>query len=220
MSGECRMVSYRGIGYWFFTWGPTEDKEQVRAEWEGLRQPFRLLDGRKSWAEKPPDSAVVSGDKAKYQLKYVKALWTRKVARDYDPLADLALLGAERDKKNATQTATFQVLVLPKEADLKAADAAAREYVEKRQQELYSKIDMRVMKDKDGEAFDSNAQIGNADGRLAKFHLQIDEVERFLLLAVVNRPQGVVVLVGECQWDRHDYWDQEFTPLLKSFRVR
>jgi hypothetical protein len=220
MSGECRMVTYRGFAYWFFTWGPTEDKEQVSAEWEGLRRQFRLLDGRKDWAEKPPDSVTVPGDKARYRLTYRKGLWARKSARDFDLLADLALLGAEPDKKYASQTATFQVLVLPKEADLKAADAAARMYLETRQKELYSKIEMRVMKDRDGEAIDRAEEIGNTEGRLAKFHLLIDEAERYLVLAVVNRPQGVVVLLGECQWDRRDFWDQEFTPLLKTFRVR
>jgi hypothetical protein len=220
MSGECRMVTFRGFAYWFFTWGPTEDKEKASAEWEGLRRQFRLLEGRKGWAEKAPDSATVRGDKARYGLTYRKGLWARKNAHDFDPLADVALLGAEPDKKYASQTATFQVLVLPKEADLKAAAAAARKYLEKRQKELYSKIELRVMKDKDGEALDRAAEIGNTEGRLAKFHLLIDEAERFLLLAVVNRLQGVVVLLGECQWDRRDFWDQEFTPLLKSFRVR
>jgi hypothetical protein len=220
MSGECRMVTYRGFAYWFFTWGPAEEKEQAGAEWEGLRRQFRLLDGRKDWAEKPPDSVTVPGDKARYRLTYRKGLWARKSARDFDPLADLALLGAEPDKKYASQTATFQVLVLPKEADLKAADAAARKHVEKRQKELYSKIEMRVMKDRDGEAIDRAEEIGNTEGQLAKFHLLIDEAERYLVLAVVNRPQGVVVLLGECQWDRRDFWDQEFTPLLKTFRVR
>jgi hypothetical protein len=220
MSGECRMLTYRGFAYWFFTWGPSAEKEQVSAEWEGLRQPFRVLDGRKGWTGKPPDSTTVRGEKAKYQLTYLKGLWTRKDAQDYDPLADLALQGAEPDKKHASQTATFQVLVLPKQPDLKAADAVAREYVQKKQKELYDKIEMRVLKDKDGEALDRDAEIGNEKGRLAKFHMQIDEAERFLVLAVVNRPEGVVVLLAECQWDRRDFWDQAFTPLLETFTIR
>jgi hypothetical protein len=79
---------------------------------------------------------------------------------------------------------------------------------------------MRVMTDKDDEALDHPAEIGDAEGHLAKFHLQIDEAERFLVLAVVNRPEGVVALLAECQWDRRDFWDQEFMRLLKTFKVR
>ena len=47
-----------------------------------------------------------------------------------------------------------------------------------------------------------------------------EDLERFLVMAVVNRPEGVLVLVGDCLWDRRDFWDQEFAALLKSFKVR
>jgi len=47
-----------------------------------------------------------------------------------------------------------------------------------------------------------------------------EALQHFLVLAVVNRPEGVLLLVGDCLWERRDFWDQEFTALLKSLKVR
>ncbi len=224
MNGECCILAFRGYAYWFFTWGPLGDQELIRPEWDGLRERFRLLDGRKGWTEKPPETEKVQGSKAAYQLAYVKGLWTRQPApEDYDPLADLVLRGDEPDperKKHASKAATLQVLVLPPAADLKAAAAAAREYVEKRQKELYAKIDVQVMKDKNGAPLDRPADVGNQRGQVTKLYVQLDEAEHFMVLAVVKRPEGVLVLLGDCLWDRRDFWDREFAPILNSLKAR
>jgi hypothetical protein len=223
MNGECCMTAFRGFGYWFFTWGPINDKELVSAEWDELREQFTILDGRKGWSEKPRESEKVQGKKARYQLSYVKGLWTRDNAEDYDPLADLVLRGDEPDPerhRHASKAATLQVLLLPKAADLKSAAAAAREYVEKRQKELYATIDMRVIENQNGAAMDRPADIGDQHGWFAKFNVQLDETQHFMVLAVANRPEGVLVLLGDCLWERRDYWDLEFAALLGSLRAR
>ena len=81
MNGECYMLAFRGFAYWFFTWAPNDDKEGHPANnWTNLRRHFSLLDGRKGWTEKPPETEKVQGKKAKYQLGYVKGLWTRKAS--------------------------------------------------------------------------------------------------------------------------------------------
>lgn len=223
MNGECWMTAFRGFGYWFFTWGPLNDKELVSPDWDMLREQFAVLDGRKGWSEKPRESEKVRGEKVKYQLSYVKGLWTQQPARDYDPLADVVLRGDEPDperKKHASKAATLQVLILPKAPDLKAAATAAREYVEKRQKELYAKIDMQVLKDKNGAALDRPADIGDQHGQLTKLQVQVDEAEHFMVLAVVNRPEGVLVLLGDCLWERRDFWDQELMQVIKTLKAR
>jgi hypothetical protein len=223
MNGECCMTAFRGFGYWFFTWGPLNDKELVSAEWDELREQFAILDGRKGWSEKPRESEKAQGKKARYQLSYMKGLWIRENAEDYDPLADLVLRGDEPDperKRHASKAATLQVLLLPKAADLKSAAAAAREYIEKRQKELYAKIDLRVIQDKNGAEIDHPADIGDQRGWLTKLNVQFDEAQHFMVVAVVNRPEGVLVLLGDCLWERRDFWDQEFTALVGSLRAR
>ncbi len=227
VNGECYMLAYRGYGYWFFTWAPLgeveKDSEEIHAEWAALRQQFRLLDGRKGWTEKPRETVRIVGKKAKYQLSYLKELWTRETVEDDDPQLDLLLKGHEPDSERrplAAKDATVQVLVLPRQTDLKVAAAAARDEVKKREEVLYPRTTMEPIKDKNGD-FGRDADIGAERGHLSKLHVKnTEELERFMLIAVVNRPEGVVVLVGDCLWERRDFWDQELMALLAGFKVR
>ncbi|HTU23698.1 MAG TPA: hypothetical protein VMG10_37015 [Gemmataceae bacterium] len=229
MNGECAMVAFRGYGYWFFTWAPLGDvevnRESIRAEWARLRGRLSLLDGRKGWTVKPRDSEKIAGKKATYYLSYVKELWTHEPAEDYDdPQADLVLKGHEPDperKPLAGKDATVQVLVLPKQASLKAAAAAARDYVKQREMKLYERTTLEPIKDKHGAEVDRAADIGAQQGYLSKLHMKnTEDLERYLLIAVVNRPEGVIAVVGECLWERRDFWDQEIMAMLKTFKVK
>lgn len=227
MNGECYMMACRGYGYWFFTWAPLgeleNDREAIQAEWAQLRQRLSLLDERKSWQEKPRETVRITGKKAKYSLNYIKSLWTPQPVGGEDANVDLLLRGHEPDPKRkplASEDATVQVLVLPKQPDPKAATAAALAYVKQREIKLYEKTTWEPIKDKDG-AVDRAADIGTQPGHLSKLHVKnTDELERFLSIAVVNRPQGVIVLVGDCMWERRDFWDPAFTALFSTFKVR
>ncbi len=227
MNGECYTLAFRGYGYWFFTWAPLGEMERegesIRVEWARLRKGFGLLDGRKGWKEKPRETLLVAGKKAKYSLAYVKGLWTRQDAEDEDPHVDLFLRGQEPDperEKLAGKVATVQVLVLPRQSDLRSATAAALEHVKQREMKLYERMTWEPIRDKHGE-LDRDARIGTQAGHLSKLHAKCTEdLERFLSIAVVNRPDGVVVLVGDCLWERHDFWDQEFIALFKTFQVK
>jgi hypothetical protein len=227
INGECHLMAFRGYGYWFFTWAPLgelqTDGDAIRDEWTRLRQRLTLLDGRKGWTAKPPDAETVSGTNAKYVLKYVKGLWTREPVEGAEADIDLLLRGHEPDperKPLAGKDATLQVLVLPKQANLKAATASARELVKQRELKLYERTTLETIKDKNGDV-DRDADIGKEHGHLIKWHAKnTPELERFLLAAVVNRPEGVVVLLGDCLWERRDFWDQELMALLKTFKAR
>jgi len=226
-NGECYMMASRGYGYWFFTWAPLGELEKhteaIHADWAKLRSGLSLLDERKGWKEKPREAIVVSGKKAKYRLSYLKGLWTREAADDEDSQIDLLLRGQEPDperKPLAGKDATVQVLVLPPQADLPAAAAAALAYVKQREMKLYERTAFEPIRDKNGD-FDHDTNIGAEAGHLSKFHLKsTEDLERYLSIAVVNRPDGVVVLLGDCLWERHDFWDQEFAALYKTFKVR
>jgi hypothetical protein len=226
-NGECYMVAFRGYGYWFFTWAPLgeleRDGESIHAEWARLRNGLSLLDGRKGWKEKPRETIIVAGKKAKYRVAYLKGLWTNEAADDEEPQIDLLLRGQEPDPERrplAGKDATVQVLVLPPQSDLRSATAAALAYVKQREMKLYERTVWETIRDKHGE-IDRDAPIGTEAGHLTKLHAKCTEdLERFLSIAVVNRSDGVVVLVGDCLWERRDFWDQEFTALFKTFQVR
>ena len=50
--------------------------------------------------------------------------------------------------------------------------------------------------------------------------VQVDEAEHFMVLAVVNRPEGALVLLGDCLWERRDFWDQELLQVINSLKAR
>jgi hypothetical protein len=228
MNGECYILAFRGYGYWFFTWGPRDDKDLLSPEWASLRRQFTVLESRKGWTEKPRETEKVQGEKIRYQLSCAKGLWTKEeTAKDFDPQADVVLRGDEPDPDKrerrgyAGRAAFFQVLVLPRQEDLKAATAAAREYLQNRQKEDYPRTKIEAMKDKNGDEVARTTDIGNAHGHLSKLYVQnTEDRERFVILAVVNRPEGGLVLQGECDWNRRDFWDLEFTTLIDSLKLR
>jgi hypothetical protein len=241
MSGQCLALAHRGFAYWFFTWTPLKDREEVEPLWDDLRQRFTLLDQREGWTERSPETEPVQGKKAPYRLDFLKELWEKVETDGYDPLADLVLIGHEPSTKletegdesapvgpqpghrHAGRAATVQVLVLPREADLKAAVKAAQVYILNRQQapdgENYPRTTMTLIKDKEGAEEDHDVDVGTVRGHVSKLQVKnTDDRERYVVLGIVNRPEGVVVLMFECNWTRRDFWDQEFTPLLMTFR--
>jgi hypothetical protein len=52
MEGECYILIYRGIAYWFITWAPLADARQLKEEFRQIRQGFSLLKEREGWTEK------------------------------------------------------------------------------------------------------------------------------------------------------------------------
>jgi hypothetical protein len=227
VNGLCRLLAYRGYGYWFFTWGPAEEKDLVAPEWEGLRQRFALLNNREGWAERPRETRRVQGSKLPYELRYATGVWKKEKTDGYDPAADLVLIGREPERAGgkplAAKTALLQVLLLDKAPDLKAAAAAAQAHLLKRQQQEAggdngAKVSAEPTTDKGGGSRD--ADVGDVRGHLSRLHVKNDDgLDRYALLGVVNRPEGVVVLMFECDWSRRDFWEQEFRPLLETFKL-
>jgi hypothetical protein len=231
-NGECYMMAYRGYAYWLFTWAPLGDlekqREPIQDEWAGLRKCFSLGTERRGWKAKPRETDRIEGKNAGYVLEFVKELWTHEWGQHEDMQLEYLLRGHEPDperKPLAGKDATVQVFVLPKQADLKSAELksatdAALDHLKQRELKLYPRTKWERIKDKNGE-FDRDAKIGNETVHWIKLHVQnTEELERYLSVAVVNRSEYAIVLVGDCLWERRDFWDQEFTALFKTFTAR
>ena len=52
MEGECYILIYRGIAYWFITWAPLADARQLKEDFRQIREGFSLLKEREGWTEK------------------------------------------------------------------------------------------------------------------------------------------------------------------------
>jgi hypothetical protein len=107
---------------------------------------------------------------------------------------------------------------------LKAAVEAAKGYYLKRQKdpdgENYPDTVLAAVTDKEGHDVSRDGPVGMAPGHLAKLHVTNGENrERYVVLGIVSRPEGVVVLKCDCDWQRRDFWEQEFTALIGTFRL-
>jgi hypothetical protein len=225
VSGVCLLTAHRGVAYLFFTWGPIDDRESLLPDWEELRGRFAILNGREGWKELLPESVPVRGNKLGYRLDPAKPVWRPVPTDGYDPLADVVLFGNERaGVKSAGKAATLEVLLLPKADDLKTAVETAKAHYLKRQRdpqgENYSDTVVAPVTDKEGKEVSRDVEIDGTSGHVAKLHvINGENRERYVVMAVLPRPEGVVVLKGDCDWGRRDYWEQEFAAAIGTFRV-
>ncbi len=226
MAGECWIVAHRGYAYWFYTWAPEENKDSADPQWEVLRKGFTLLGGREGWKEQPRDTAVFTGAKGGFRVSAARELWKKKNAEEYGEKTDLVLGAFEPEpgsKPHASKEALFYVFLLPRTDSLKAAVTAARAYLEKRlEDEGHLKLTYEVVKEKGGAEADRDTDLGALRGHLTKLHVSgpDDGFERFMVLGVVQRPQGVLMLLGDCDWNRRDFWEPEFAGILGNLKAR
>jgi hypothetical protein len=228
VAGECCIVAHRGFAYWLFTWGPDEDKDALAPEWQALRKRFGLLNHREGWREQPRATDVVFGSKGSFRLSCARDLWKKKTAQEYGPLADVVLEAFEPEpgsKPHAGKAALFYVFVLPKTDSLKDAVTAARAYLDKRlrEEENHPRVNFETVKEKGGIEADRDTDLGKLPGHLIRLHVTGDNdvgFDRYMVLGVVQRPEGDLVFVGDCHWERRDFWEQEFAPVLASLQAR
>jgi hypothetical protein len=217
--GECYLLAYNGIGYWFVTWAPEADREAAFDEWDGLRKGFSLLTEREGWKEKQPAIITVNGTKLPCRLDFTEGVWEKeKEPEAYDTAADLALLGRDVTEPRGTEkTATALVLILPKQPDLKAAVAAARAHVLAQQKKVYPDTTFEAVDEKSSPP----KEIGNMRGQLLKLKARnTPDLDHLIYLGVINQPDEVVVIQCECDWRRRMYWEVNFTQLLRHFTLR
>jgi hypothetical protein len=224
--GECYAAAYRGYAYWFFTWGPDDNKDALAEEWPALRAGFGLLGGREGWRPRPREFETLLGKKARYRLKYAKDMWKRGPADGFDPLVEAALEADEPDpgsKRHESKAAHFFVIVLPKAETLPAAVTAARAHLSERlKEEGHDRPLLSTVKDKGGAEEDRDTNLGALPGHLTRLQVtqeDSDSYNRFMVLAVAPLADGVLVLLGDCDWGRRAFWDKEFLPLLESLSL-
>jgi hypothetical protein len=231
VAGECYCVGYRGYAYWLFTWGPEGNKESLAVEWDTLRRNFSVLGGREGWQEKPRETGEITGTKANYRLTYPIDLWKRKSAEDYDARADAVLEAFEPDspgrvqggaRGHASRAGLFHVIVLPKVDNLESGVSAALQYVAKHyEKQLDRKPLLKADKEKGGVKPGIDTNFGKIRGHVVKLQVMVedsDSFNRYVMAGVTLRQGLVVVLLGECDWNRRDFWEQEFLALIQTIR--
>jgi hypothetical protein len=228
--GQVYLMSAYGYAYWFFTWAPGSERERAEPAWEQVRSRFRLHRQIVGWKEKPRETVPFQGRTVPYRLDYARDVWrAQDKPQDEAASAELALRGFEpifdeSGKRTrveySARAATVVVLVLPKAGSLDEAQKTARAHLLKQEQVLYPETRIAPVADRTGKAaFDRVTELGDFRGHLARLRVSNSpERERYAVLGVINRGEGVVVAFCECDWKRRDFWDQEFKALLDTLR--
>jgi len=227
IKGECLMTTHQGYAYWFLTWSPYAEKEETEGEWESIREGFQFLNRREGWAEKPRKRLAFSGTNAPFVLRYPEGLWEKQTLEGYDKAADLALLGTDPAPKDsglrhdARRAATVQVLVLPKEVDLQADIAALEKHLLKKQKEdNFPNTKLEPIEEDQG-GLNHQTDLGEMPGWVKTVRMKNSETrERFVFLVVAPLEDQMLAIIGECDWQRRAFWEQEFEDLVQNFEKK
>jgi hypothetical protein len=220
MAGDCYVLVFKGISYWFTVWGPAESAEESREGFRELRKGFALLKERDGWTEKRPAVVTFLGEKVPYSLRDTEGIWEKwNQSADADPAADLLLQAKDQIETKHDSLARVLVLVLDKQPDLPSAVKSARAHLESQQRQIYPNTNVEVVLSTAG-AEDHPANVGEVPGHMVKLHVKNTEGrERLVLLAVVNQPNKLLVIQCECDWKRRSR-EADFTQLLGTFRLK
>lgn len=207
--GECYLLEYRDVVYWFLTWAPAEDAAQLQQEFAELRKRFTLLDRRADWPDRTPKLITLEGSKAAYTLQDLDDIWRQQTkGTDYDPAADMALTANDLlEVKDVVPFAQVLVLLL-KPQGKRTPSETARAYYESRQK---GKVEVEVLADREG-------RVGDVPGQILRLRVRKANGERFVLLAVVNQGNDILAIQGECDWKRRSLWERDFSRLVSTFR--
>ncbi|HEV3236134.1 MAG TPA: hypothetical protein VGZ25_04045 [Gemmataceae bacterium] len=227
MKGEVLMATHQGYAYWFLTWAPHAEKEDAEAEWPAVRQGFQFLNRREGYKEKPRKRLALSGTKAPFIIRYPEGLWEKQPLEGYDRAADVALLGTDPApgdggvRHDAKRAATFQILALPNEADAQAGMAALeKRLLAKQKEDSFPNSKLEVI-DEDVGGVERPFEAGGMTGLVRAARLKNSETrERYVLLAVLFLGDQMLAVIGECDWQRRAFWDQEFQDLLKNLEKK
>jgi hypothetical protein len=222
VNGECVMTSRRGYAYWVIVWGAAERREAAAMEWQIARDCFQFLGNREGWAEKKPRQVLLQGEKAACRLSYAEGVWEMQSDDGLDTAVDILLRGYDpRDTERLAEKAGIVMVVkLPQsEGDLKAAAANTREYLLKKQKELYPETILEAVADK-SDAADGSINLGGFRGHFARFRMKNSpQRELYVELVTVPLSDGILVMQCECLWARREFFKQEFAPLRESLRI-
>jgi hypothetical protein len=209
MSGDVQFLSYQGAAYWLYRWCPAAAVREVEGDLAELADRFAFLDLRPDW--QPPRKTFV-GRKLPYSLTAEGDRWDKAPypPQDYDPAADLALIG-QPQPGIADPLRQAQVLVLLLPAGEGDAIARARSHILERHKADYP----------ESTASDIPPKTAPKEGLPAKLvTMRITNTpdrERFVVLGVAPRADGPLVIWEECDFARRELWETDFQKLVASY---
>ncbi|HEV3258239.1 MAG TPA: hypothetical protein VG013_15260 [Gemmataceae bacterium] len=221
MGGECYVLTAQGIAYWLSVWTPAKYADQEAKEFDQMRARFTVLGERNGWEEKRPTPKTFRGTKVPYTLRDTQGVWEQDPEpQNADADADLLLRGKDpADPQDVLRMAQVMVLILGPQNNAAAAVAGARTRLEKQEKKDTPGITVEPLSDKD-DADAKAVRVGTTRGHILTLHVKGQSRHRFVLLAVVRRPDQVLVVQCDCDLKRRSLWERDFRQLLDTFALK
>jgi hypothetical protein len=111
------------------------------------------------------------------------------------------------------------VLTFPRAKDLKTGIATVHEHLKKKQTELNPMLKIEPVLDRKTGKPAIAQEVGSFRGQVDRLRFILSpEIERYYVVGVTNRADGLLAVVCDCRWERRDYWEQEFRAIMDSIR--
>jgi hypothetical protein len=215
VSGDVYYATHQGAAYWLYRWCPTEAVAKVEASLADMADRFALLDLRADWH---PPRPSFTGTKLAYKLTAEGDRWEKASypQDNYDPMADLALIGRPPGNANdPARAAQLLVLLLP------AGDGdpieRAKAHLLQRQKEVYDETTIAEAPSADEKA--PTDKVGDIAGKVLTLRVtNRKDRERLVVLGIVPRKDGPLVIWAECDFARRAIWEADFRKLVTSYQ--
>jgi hypothetical protein len=221
--GECYMFFNNGLAYWLFLASPEADVLEF-FEGELPEKHIFVISERRGWREQPAPTEAFATSDAKFQMTAPKGVWEgSNDPKSEDPTGVMLLAGKYRREKDNRKNARLLVFSLKKEADLKAAVKAVRDHLDARFKE--GNENAKVVHAPDvvpGQTeIGTLEDVGNKRGRVVDLKLMFqDEPQEYMLLSVVNEPDGCHAFLCSCDWKARQIWRQDFLDVLRTVKMK
>jgi len=215
MSGSVAFFGHQGIGYWFYSLVLGEGAPELDREFADLRDSFKLLGERADWTIVQKQRHPFPGDKVKgYQLVDTSGRWKKdEDPTAHDPKADLVLhaLDSAQPKRPVLGA---DVIVMSLELADDAVEAARQHILEKHERDAFPST-------KIGDAGEAKDQVGSTKGHLLRWRVNNGGGrERFAVVGIVPRDGDMLVIYGECAWERRFNWELQLQQIVESLELK
>lgn len=212
-AGEAFFFTFENFGYYIYYFAPPDFDRQ--SEIPKILSGFRLSGRRPRPSVPAKEQRTFSGKEvAGYKLVDTTGRWQLEDdPKAHDPAADIVLRAMDpMNPKKPTLAADFLVMSLKKEGD--PVEQVKKHIQAKQIREGNPKSQVSES------GIEAKNRVGQAEGILHYWKIDNGGVrDRFAVVGIVPREQDLLVLYGDCPWDRRFAWEGPFEQLMASLQL-
>ena len=228
--GDCYVLSYKGLGYWFYAWSAEADFDKVGTELAELKDKFRTLNEREKWSEKVGNKVTFprkGTHKLKYQIATFEKFWKedeRSLPTDLRPKADLVLRGefTGRSKQDRPPYAELAVLFIEGGGDpMSVAAKEVRAYYT-RDPDTFGKFNLTELTgeplgepppgEEPAAVQPARYKVSPADPNASK------SAEKLVVYAAIEVDGQTVIAEASCPWSQREVWERRLIQFVGTLK--